>query len=58
MPIGPSGKATAFRASSRYLYWLKSGLTLVEEKKLYVPNKCQAFGFGKQLTLGRILSSK
>ena len=35
MPIGPSGKVTAFRASSRYLYWLKSGLTLVKEKTFF-----------------------
>lgn len=31
IPIGPRGKVTALRASSRYLNSLKSGLTLMEE---------------------------
>jgi len=39
IPIGPRGKVTALRASSRYLKSLKSGLTLMEEINFILFNK-------------------
>ena len=35
IPIGPSGKATALRASPLYLYSCKRGLTLITQNDTY-----------------------